>query len=299
MIQLISNTKPPCLKPGDEFTTIAISSAIEDETSLLKGIKVFEEWGLVCRPQEICTRKWNGLAGDDQTRSQELQPDPPSPLLACARGGWGAARLLELPHSWQKGWVLGFSDVSSILLARLASGFHGCIHGPLVTTISNEPEWSKERLHSLLFGNPIEPLKGEPWGRGLATGPIVVANLTVASHLIGSCFLPDLKGAILVLEDVGEAPYRIDRMLTHWRLAGILHQIAGLGMGSFHDCLQDDENHLENELQLRKVLKDRTIDLGIPIVGDLPIGHRQGNAALPLGWKAELDGDKGILSILP
>jgi muramoyltetrapeptide carboxypeptidase len=124
-----------------------------------------------------------------------------------------------------------------------------------------------------------------------------VANLTVASHLLGSPFVPDLDGAILVLEDVGEAPYRLDRMLTQWRLLGLLQNLAGLAFGRFHRCDPDHDDR--PGFQLEEVLRERSEDLGIPVLGDLPVGHGSGgNAALPLGRLAELDGDRGLLSLL-
>ncbi|MDP6193795.1 MAG: LD-carboxypeptidase, partial [Prochlorococcaceae cyanobacterium ETNP18_MAG_1] len=150
---------------------------------------------------------------------------------------------------------------------------------------------------SLLFGEPVPALSGSGWSGGVASGPLVVANLTVASHLLGSRHVPDLEGAILIFEDVGEAPYRIDRMLTQWRLAGLLQGLAGLGFGSFVDCeaepLQEDQT-----FTLEEVLKERTADLGIPVVGQLPVGHCCGNASFPLGREARLDGNRGQLSLI-
>jgi len=149
-----------------------------------------------------------------------------------------------------------------------------------------------------LFGELVENIQGEGWGNGLAIGPLVVANLTIASHLLGTKYLPDLNGAILILEDIGEAPYRIDRMLTQWRLAGILQNLAGIGFGNFVDC-EDNENLPANQtFRLQQVLKERTADLGIPLVAHLPIGHNCGNAALPLGRQASIDGNKGLLKLL-
>ena len=143
------------------------------------------------------------------------------------------------------------------------------------------------------------------WCGGAAAGPLLAANLTVATHLLGTPHLPDLRGAILVLEDVGEAPYRIERMLTHWRLSGALQQLAGIGLGHFTDC--DDapadqapctEQALDR-FSLEQVLRERTADLGVPVVSGLPVGHVAGNAALPLGAWAELDADRGRLRMLP
>ena len=108
--------------------------------------------------------------------------------------------------------------------------------------------------------------------------------------------MPGLSGAILILEDVGESPYRIDRMLTHWRLTGALHKLSGLGFGRFSGC-EDDED--SDGFACAEVLQERSLDLGIPVVADLPLGHGPGgNAALPIGREACLDGDRGHLRLL-
>ena len=238
-------------------------------------------------------------------------------------GGWGAARLLEQPLPAAEGWLLGFSDVTSLLWARQARGQAGGVHGPLVTTLAAEPDWSRERLRTLLFGAPVPPLSGDTWCAGVAEGPLLVGNLTVATHLLGTPHLPALDGAILVLEDVGEAPYRIERMLTHWRLCGALQRLAGIGFGSFEAC-EDAEapaaeapqtekaqaekaqaekpqtekpQEVAQRFSLEQVLRERTADLGIPVLAGLPVGHRPGNGALPLGVRARLGG--GALSLLP
>jgi muramoyltetrapeptide carboxypeptidase len=132
----------------------------------------------------------------------------------------------------------------------------------------------------------------------------VAGNLTVATHLLGTGHWPDLRGAILVLEDVGEAPYRLDRLLTHWRLCGALQQLAGIGLGRFTDCDDPDgepgdtRGEPARRFTVEQVLRDRTADLGIPVVAGLPVGHGPGNAALPLGVRARLDGQRGLLQIL-
>ena len=227
MLKIRPSTFVSPLKKNDEVITAAISSAIDEEQSLLNGLQVFEEWGLICRPNNLIRKSWGFFAGTDDERYKELHPINSAPLITFARGGWGGARLLERKQSWRPGFLLGFSDITSILLSRLASGFYGGIHGPLVTTLEKEPDWSKERLKELLFGLKVPDLYGESWNKGIAKGPLVVANLTVLAHLIGSSHIPDLHGAILVLEDVNEEPYRIDRLLTHLRLTGLLQKLSG------------------------------------------------------------------------
>ncbi len=286
------------LKPGDEVITVAASSAIDDFKSVKEGQKVLESWGLVFRSQNLDDRRWGYLAGNDETRNKDLNPSPRAPLLICARGGWGAARLLEQEQTWSQGWLVGFSDVTSLLWARLTAGFDGCVHGPLLTTLANEPTWSQKRLKSILFGEAVQDLQGEAWSQGTASGPLLVANLTVASSLLGTNYIPNLNGVILIFEDVGEAPYRIDRLLTQWRLSGKLKGLAGLGFGSFEKCVDLDDTSTDTTFNIETILKERTLDLGIPVVGSLPLGHRCGNAALPLGRKALLDGKNGLLRLL-
>ena len=196
-----------------------------------------------------------------------------------------------------QGWLLGFSDVTSLLWAQQAAGLSGAIHGPLVTTLAAEPQWSQSRLRDLLAGQALAPLQGQGWQGGITEGPLLVGNLTVATHLLGTKHCPELAGRVLLLEDIGEAPYRIDRLLTHWRLSGALQQLAGLGFGRFEGC-EAPEDDPRPGFSLEQVLRERSLDLGIPVVGELPFGHGQPNAALPLGRTVRLDGSSGTLSVL-
>ncbi|MEB3255992.1 MAG: LD-carboxypeptidase [Synechococcaceae cyanobacterium] len=297
---------PPPLRPGDRVRLVAASSALAESERLEAGLALLADWGLVVEGEAptIRERRWGYLAGRDHERAADLAlpgGDVPPALWACVRGGWGSARLLESPLPQPPGWLLGFSDVTSLLFARVRSGIGGGIHGPLLTTLAAEPAWSQARLRALLFGEPLADLQGEGWRGGIAEGPLLVANLTVATHLLGTPHLPPLRGAILVLEDVGEAPYRIERMLTHWRLSGALQQLAGLGFGSFAGCEEADsraDESAEQRFSLAQVLQERSLDLGLPVVAGLPVGHSPGNAALPLGRPARLDGSRGRLHLL-
>lgn len=296
---------PPALRPGDRVQLVAASSALADRERLDAGLSLMRSWGLEVIEGDAAQRRWGYLAGADQARGADLrlQGDPPSALRACLRGGWGAARLLEGQPALGDGWLLGFSDVTSLLWAQLAQGHRGAIHGPLLTTLAAEPPWSQERLRALLFGSPLPPLAGRTWVPGRAEGPLLVGNLTVATHLLGTCHLPSLAGAVLILEDVGEAPYRLDRLLTHWRLAGALQQLAGIGFGNFQHCEEPpDPAEPIRSFTVEEVLRERTADLGIPVVAALPVGHAPGNGALPLGVNACLEAGadgNASLSLVP
>ena len=210
----------------------------------------------------------------------------------------GCCPVAGAAHPLAKRLAAGVFRWLALLWARMAAGFGGGIHGPLLTTLAAEPNWSRDRLRRLLFGESIPDLQGEGWGGGTATAPLVVANLTVATHLLGSRFVPELQGAILILEDVGEAPYRVDRMLTQWRLNGSLQGLSGIGFGSFTACEGEDEPDASECFSVEQVLDERTADLGIPRVRNLALGHGPGNAALPMGAMAHLDGQSGRLSLL-
>ena len=290
---------PAPLRRGDRVRIPCPASALTEQDRLQDGMALLRQWGLqVTVPAGQWQRRWGDLAGSDRERLADFQvAEGEEPRLwACARGGWGSARLLEQGLTAPQGWLLGFSDVTSLLWAKTAAGSGGAVHGPLITSLASEPAWSQERLRQLLFGEALPPLRGQGLRGGHVTGPLMAANLTVATHLLGSTHLPPLAGAVLVLEDVGEASYRLDRLLTHWRLLGLLQRLGGIGLGRFSPC--DGPDAAAEQRGIRQVLEERCGDLGIPLVTDLPIGHGAGgNGALPLSVPARLDGDSGLLCL--
>ena len=239
--------------------------------------------------------RWRWFSASDRSRRDQLERacnDPTTEAVLCVAGGWGSARILEIGWTPPQRplWLVGFSDASALLMAWLASGHAGGVHA---STGGDTEQW--QRLVKLLRGEPLPALSGVGWNPGVANGPLVVANLTVATSLIGTPWFPRLEGCVLVLEDVGEAPYRVDRMLTQWRTAGLLSKLAAVGVGRF-SWKPDDV--LPGDLSLEEVLRERLGDLGIPVVGDLPVGHGRPNLALPLGRRAHVDGSTGELRVL-
>ena len=177
-----------------------------------------------------------------------------------------------------------------MLMAQWSAGLPGAIHG---STTGPDPQW--ERTVHLLKGETVAPLQGRSIRAGVARGPLVVTNLTVATHLIGTPWFPDLRGSILVLEDVGEAPYRVDRMLTQWRSSGVLRGLAGVATGRF-----SWKGEVEpGDFSIDGILEERLSDLGIPLVMNLPLGHVLPNMALPLGAEATLNANQGRLILNP
>lgn len=291
---------PPPLRPGDQLVAIAPSGALRERQAFDQGVAVWRSWGYQVEVAAGFDQSWGYLAGTDDYRRQQLLDVLKAPDcrgILCVRGGFGGTRLLE---RWQWSlnepkWLVGFSDITSLLWSYACQGVAG-VHGPLLTTLAAEPDWSKKRLRQLVSGAAVEPLQGQGWGGGAAEGRLLPANLTVATHLLGTAHEPPLENVILAFEDVTEAPYRLDRMLTHWRMLGRLSGVKGIALGRFSQC-EAPPNVLS--FSAAEVLRDRCFDLGIPVVSDLPFGHDGVNAALPVGLPARLDADQGTLSLLP
>jgi len=294
-MSLISKNPQP-LQLGDTVMVVSPSGALREIDGFNHSLEIWRSRGYHVEFSSHWDSTYHYLAGDDQQRRQSLQlawQDPQVKAILCSRGGYGSMRLLE-DHQWGRQaplkWLIGFSDATALLWSLQKNGIAG-IHGPVMTTLSQEPSWSCQRMFNLLEGKEVEPLLGTGWGRGISRGRLLAGNLTVATALLGTCLQPDLEGIILALEDVGESPYRIDRMLTQWRLSGLLQKVKAIALGRFSNCHRGQGD-------LEQVLKDRLLDLSIPIVSDLPFGHDGPNAALKLGAMAELDGDKGVLHLL-
>jgi muramoyltetrapeptide carboxypeptidase len=289
---------PSPLKPGDRLWVIMPSGALRETANFEKGLEIWRSRGYevdLCPTYDHC---WGYLAGTDTERRQALEiglKNTEYKAILGGRGGYGGARLLE-EWQWsslQPKWLIGFSDVTSLLWAFATQGISS-VHGPVLTTFAEEPDWSIERLFDWLEGKPLQPLEGKGWGGGTTTGLLLPANLTVATHCLFTNLQPNLDGVILALEDVTEAPYRIDRMLTQWRTSGMLSKVNGIALGRFSQC---EAPAGIPSWTVEEVLRDRLCDLGIPIVSDLPFGHQGVNAALPVGVEMVLDGDRGTLSL--
>ena len=251
-----------------------------------------EGWRLVTPPE--LWGQWRWFSGTDEQRASCLRQawlDPSIDALFLVGAGWGSARVLE--QGWsipaRPRWCVGFSDCSAVLLAQLAAGSCGGVHGWFG---GSDTQW--ERLSALLKGRAVAPLKGRGLRPGVARGALVVSNLTIATSLIGTPWLPSLRETILVLEDTGEAPYRVDRQLTQWRSTGLLNGVRGIGLGRF-SWAEDDV--LPGDFSMEGILEERLGDLGVPLVHQLPVGHGRPNMALPLGVPVQLDGASGELSL--
>jgi muramoyltetrapeptide carboxypeptidase len=291
---------PPNLEPGQKVRVVAPSGALYEQERFQKGVQVWRDRGYQVEIPTAIDSACGYLAGDDDFRRAQLIAawnDPECAAIVCARGGYGATRLLE-KWQWQDlqpqpKWLIGFSDVTALLWAWWANLGIGGLHAPLLTTIASEPAWSLASMFGWLEGKiNAQKLTGQGWGKA-ATGILLPGNLTVATHLLHTSLCPSLDGVILAFEDTGEAPYRVDRMVTYWRMTGALARVKGIALGQFdHAPLPE---HRPN-WQMEQVWRDRLVDLEIPVVTNLKFGHEGTNIALAVGCPARIDGAAGELS---
>ena len=296
--------KPRPLQPGDRVAVVAPAGPLDRE-AMDAGLRILTgrykvEWdpGLLSRTRY--------LAGDDRRRGRELAAalaDAEIRGVIAARGGYGSLRILSEVWPIAGGrpsvpgpakMLVGFSDITALHAAVQATG-RVSVHGPVVTQLGTQPAAIVERVFSLLEDEttPPAPLSGTPFVGGVAEGPLLGGNLSLLTRLLGTPWLPDLTGAVLLIEDVGEQPYRIDRMWTHLRLAGVFDRLAGVALGDFTDCETPGA-----EFTLREVLESLTRETGLPCVGGLPVGHGPVNVPVALGTRVRIDGGAGNLTFL-
>jgi len=285
------------LHPGDTVAVIAPAGAF-DRLTFEPGLAILaDRYHVTFRPDLFERHRY--LAGDDPRRLTELTEalrDPQVRAIFCARGGYGTQRLLpKLPQGYPDPKpLIGFSDITALHQWRQRQGFMS-IHGPVLTQLARLGKATQERLFALLESrSPAAELRGNStFVGGAAEGPLLGGNLTTFVHLLGTPFMPPLTGAILMLEDLGERPYRLDRMWQHLALAGVFRQIAGIALGTFIRCEERDATYSGLD-----VLRDLASATGLPCAAGFPIGHGEENEPVPLGARVRLEADTATLKFL-
>lgn len=244
------------------------------------------------------------LAGSDESRCADLNEfiaDESIDGIWCIRGGYGAMRLLtNLDYAaWRDHpkTLIGYSDITALHAAIGVNANLVTFHGP--TARAELTEFTKASLLAAVGGDDgagvcLEATHAEVLQRGSATGRLAGGNLAVLTALCGTPFAPKLDGAILVLEDVNESVYRLDRMLTQLRLSGALAQVAGIAFGHFTEIPDDDSSETRPLDDLLSEIADRC---AVPCVARIPLGHIADQWTLPLGRTAVLDADARTLTI--
>lgn len=285
----------PRLSPGDTVSVVAPSGPFDRE-GFEKGLARLAARYQPKVPPDLFERH-RYLAGTDARRLHELQhalDDRGSKAVFTARGGYGAMRLLPSLRLGSDVPLIGFSDVTAVHALAQREGLRS-VHAPVLTQLATQSDEVVARLWSLLESPAAPPpFTGlTTYRAGLAEGPLLGGNLSVLTRLLGTPYLPSLEGAVLLLEDVGERPYRLDRMWTHLALAGVFKQVKGIALGEFTGCEEKDAPYGSAE-----VLRSLAEETGLPCAAGLPIGHGQVNVAVPLGARVRLDAGAGTLTFL-
>jgi muramoyltetrapeptide carboxypeptidase len=298
---------------------VAPSAAPNEPERIRFAIDTVESLGFKVKPGAHLFDRDGYLAGGDATRAADLNAmfaDDGVDAIWCVRGGYGASRILPaldyaLMQRKPKA-LIGYSDITALHMAIHRHAGLVTFHGP-VAFRAFTPYSLGELKRVLWIGETPVRLGGPPpfertegrvdWENRVATlvpgrarGRLLGGNLCLMSHLCGTPYFPDLRGAILFLEDVEEAYYRIDRMLTQLWLSGALAGVAGVAFGKFTNC-NPSQFFLQNR-PLEDILAERCRALGVPAVSGIMVGHIDDQTTLPVGCLAELDADAGTLTLL-
>jgi len=306
--------RPKRLEPGDTIGLVAPASPPPDPQDLDRGVAVLEKLGFKVRLARNVRRRHGFLAGTDRERAGDLMAmfaDRRVKAVVCVRGGYGTARLLpRLDYQCIRANAkifIGYSDITALHCALLANADLVSFHGPMLNTdFVREPldrftceSFLRNLTSSSAPGSICRGYRGPSpmvLRRGTALGLLVGGNLSLLCTLVGTPWQPVFRDRILFLEDVGEQPYRFDRMLTHLLNCGLLQQVAGVAIGLNKDCGDPKARRSKEYRQtLENVFKERLLALKVPVVVGLPFGHVPQTATLPLGVQAILDGNSGDL----
>jgi muramoyltetrapeptide carboxypeptidase len=298
---------------------VAPSAAPNEPERIRFAIDTVESLGFKVKPGAHLYDRDGYLAGADAARAADLNAmfaDDGIDAIWCVRGGYGASRILPaldyaLMRQKPKA-LIGYSDITALHMAIHRHAGLVTFHGPVAfrafTPYSlgelKRVLWTGETPVRLGGPPPFERTEGRvDWENRVATlvpgkarGRLLGGNLCLMSHLCGTPYFPDLRGAILFLEDVEEAYYRIDRMLTQLWLSGALAGVAGVAFGKFTDC--DPSAFFLQNRPLEDILAERCRALGVPAVSGIMVGHVEDQTTLPVGCLAELDADAGTLTLL-
>jgi len=300
--------KPAALQKGDTVAITSPAGAVWDPALVDKFSTTLQGLGFKVKLGQTLKEKYGYFAGKDELRAKELNgffADPEVKAIFAVKGGWGCARLLDkLDYeliSKNPKIIMGFSDITSLLVAINSKTGLVTFHGPVGNSGWNEfsVDYIKRVLmkkECVAYAYPdVDDDKPYTIMSGRAKGILTGGNLSVIAGIIGSDYLPDWKGKILFLEEVEEEPYSVDRMLTQLKLAGVLKNISGFVFGKCADCVAEEP---AKAFLLKEVLEQHIKPLGIPAFYGAMIGHIENKYTIPIGIPAEFDADTGLIKLL-
>lgn len=287
---------PPFLKPGSLVGILAPAGRVIYE-ELLPGIEVIQdEWEFQILEGSTLKSSYNQFAASDKMRQIDLQymlDRSDVKAIIAARGGYGCTRILDQLSFEQfkihPKWIVGFSDVTALLAKTYQLGY-ASIHAPMVKSMMQPgADMARESLFNILRGEvPNYTIPAHPMNRmGNCSAQVVGGNVCLLAHLIGSETELDTTNKILILEDVGEYYYSLDRMLLQLKRAGKLNALAGLVVGQFSEM--KDNLYPTFGKTVNEIVQDHVAEFDYPICFDFPFGHVSDNRALPIGMMAHLE----------
>ena len=303
---------PRRLRKGDLIGIVSPASPVHDPSRIERGVRYLEGLGYRTTVGKNALRSMGYLAGTDEERTEdvhEMFADRNVRAIFCARGGYGTPRILSRINyrlvARNPKILVGYSDITALTLALWKKCRLGTYHGPMVaadTTPDADPAaeeslWrmltSPERSATLAQADALPPQVRFP---GSATGRLLGGNLSLLVSLLGTPYAPDFRAGLLFLEEIGEEPYRVDRMLTHMRNAGIFSRVRGVAMGQFSDC--GPRSTASPSLTLGEIMAGVADGASKPFLTGFPIGHEKRTVTVPVGIRARLDADRGVLTLM-
>lgn len=310
------NVLPNKLQKGDIVGLIAPGYRIAEKIEIQYAIERMKALGLKVKVGESVNKKFGYFAGTDEERASDINKmfaDKDVKAIISLRGGWGSNRILSLLDykiiKENPKIFMGYSDITSLLLAINAKTGLITFHGPMaaLSWTGFTTQYVKDILFEgkrIDFVNPVEEeddliqTKNRiiTIRKGKATGYLLGGSITLLSTMIGSNYLPDFNGAILFVEDIEEDVYRIDRMLTQLKNAGVLDKISGFIFGKCTDCCS--KKRTIGSPTLQEVLEQHILPLNIPAWYGSMIGHEDKIFTIPEGVKVNIDAEKGTIQML-
>jgi muramoyltetrapeptide carboxypeptidase len=303
--------KPAKLKAGDLIGIISPASRIMDPARIDKGIAYLERLGYRTAPGEHILKTYGYLAGTDEERVADLHrmfAHPEVKAIMCVRGGYGTPRLLSLVDyrliARNPKIFVGYSDITSLQLALWKKCGLVTFQGPMVgVDLPEQMDRYTEELFWRLLTSPkkagsVVPADITPLTirKGKGSGRLLGGNLAHLTAIMGTIFQPSFKDALLFMEDIGEEPYRIDRMMTQLRDARVFEQVKGILAGQFTDC--EIKDPAKPTLTVDEVFRENGAASTAPFLAHLPFGHEARKMTVPLGIRARLDAGAGTVEFL-